>query len=93
MFIGDKMGDFKKNPRKPYEVKCLNSIRKRIAMHEKTSTLPKTHWRKISRLQGKPSSNTDQHGVGRLGGMLAVLSTLLCRTKKLLGRKRKYRND
>ena len=29
------MGDFKKNPRKPFEVKVPNNIRKRIAMHEK----------------------------------------------------------
>ncbi len=29
------MGDFKKNPKKPFEVKIPNKIRKRIAMHEK----------------------------------------------------------
>ena len=27
--------DFKKNPKKPFEVKVPNKIRKRIAMHEK----------------------------------------------------------
>lgn len=27
--------DFKKNPRKPFEVRVPNKIRKRIAMHEK----------------------------------------------------------
>ena len=27
------MGDFKKNPKKPFEVKVPNKIRKRIAMH------------------------------------------------------------
>ena len=29
------MGNFKHNPKKPLEVKAPNSIRKRIAMHEK----------------------------------------------------------
>ncbi len=29
------MGDFKKNPRKPFEVSVPNKIRKRIAMHKK----------------------------------------------------------
>ena len=29
------MGDFKKNPKKPFEVRVPNKIRKRIAMHEK----------------------------------------------------------
>lgn len=29
------MGDFRKNPRKPFEVAVPNKIRKRIAMHEK----------------------------------------------------------
>jgi len=29
------MGDFKKNPDKPFEVRCPNKIRKRIAMHER----------------------------------------------------------
>lgn len=29
------MGDFKKNPRKPFEVRVPNKIRKRLAMHEK----------------------------------------------------------
>lgn len=29
------MGDFRKNPRKPYEVAVPNKIRKRITMHEK----------------------------------------------------------
>lgn len=29
------MGDFKKNPDEPYEVRCPNKIRKRIAMHER----------------------------------------------------------
>jgi len=28
------MSDFKKNPEKPFEVRCPNKIRKRIAMHE-----------------------------------------------------------
>ena len=27
------MGDFKKNPKKPFEVRVPNKIRKRIAMH------------------------------------------------------------
>lgn len=30
-----EMGDFKKNPKKPYEVKVPNKIRKHIAMHER----------------------------------------------------------
>ena len=29
------MGDFSKNPKEPFEVKCPNKIRKRIAMHER----------------------------------------------------------
>ena len=29
------MGCYKNNPKRPYEVKCPNKIRKRIAMHEK----------------------------------------------------------
>ena len=29
------MGNFKDNPKEPFEVKVLNKIRKRIAMHEK----------------------------------------------------------
>ena len=29
------MGDFKKNPKKPFEIKVPNKIRKRIAMHER----------------------------------------------------------
>ena len=29
------MDDFRKNPRKPFEVRVPNKIRKRIAMHEK----------------------------------------------------------
>lgn len=29
------MGDFKKNPKKPFEVRVPNKIRKRIAMHQK----------------------------------------------------------
>ena len=32
------MGDFKNNPRKPFEVRVPNKIRKRIAMHEKENT-------------------------------------------------------
>jgi len=32
---GTKMGDFKDNPTKPFEVPVPNKIRKRIAMHEK----------------------------------------------------------
>ena len=28
------MGDFKKNPRQPFEVRVPNKIRKQIAMHE-----------------------------------------------------------
>ena len=29
------MGDFKKNPEKPFEIRIPNKIRKRIAMHER----------------------------------------------------------
>jgi hypothetical protein len=32
------MGDFKKNPKKPFEVRVPNKIRKRIAMHQKDDT-------------------------------------------------------
>ena len=32
------MGDFGKNPKKPFEVKVPNKIRKRIAMHQKESS-------------------------------------------------------
>ena len=34
------MGDFKKNPKQPFEVRVPNKIRKRIAMHEKHSPEP-----------------------------------------------------
>lgn len=34
------MGDFKKNPEKPFEVRVPNKIRKRIAMHEKHTPEP-----------------------------------------------------
>jgi len=29
------MADYKKNPKKPYEVKVRNKVRKKITMHEK----------------------------------------------------------
>lgn len=32
------MGDFKKNPKEPFEVGVPNKIRKRIVMHEKDDT-------------------------------------------------------
>ena len=28
------MGDYKKNPKQPYQIKVPNKIRKRIAMHK-----------------------------------------------------------
>ena len=34
------MGDFNENPKKPYEVRCPNKIRKRITMHEKHKPEP-----------------------------------------------------
>ena len=34
------MGNFKKNPEQPFEVKVPNKIRKRIAMYEKHSPVP-----------------------------------------------------
>lgn len=36
------MGDFKDNPKKPYEVKVPNKIRKRIFMHERDEVEPET---------------------------------------------------
>ena len=44
------MGDFRKNPKKPFEVPVPNKIRKRIVMHEKSTpklNMPKLKWRKI----------------------------------------------
>lgn len=32
------MGDYRKNPEKPFEVRVPNKIRKRITMHEKEKT-------------------------------------------------------
>lgn len=34
-FERKNMGDFKKNPKEPFEVKVPNKIRTRIAMHER----------------------------------------------------------
>ena len=39
------MGDYRKNPKTPFEIRVPNKIRKRIAMHEKDSKL----WRFISK--------------------------------------------
>jgi hypothetical protein len=36
------MGDYKKNPKVPFEVRVPNKIRKRIAMHETKSSLKLT---------------------------------------------------
>lgn len=35
------MGNFKDNPKKPYEVKVPNKIRKRIFMHERDKPEPR----------------------------------------------------
>jgi len=43
------MGDFKDNPKEPFEIKVPNKIRKRIAMHEKSK--PKPLVRKIKPIQ------------------------------------------
>lgn len=32
------MGDYKKNPETPFEIRVPNKIRKRIAMHEKADS-------------------------------------------------------
>lgn len=38
------MGDFKKNPKVPFEVPIPNKIRKRIAMHERSKPEPILTW-------------------------------------------------
>jgi len=53
------MGDFKKNPRRPFEVRVPNKIRKRITMHyEKDSFLGEldslTKLKKIAALPSEP---------------------------------------
>ena len=52
------MGDFKKNPKKPFEVAIPNKIRKRIAMHETDASfcrrMEPTWLRKILALHPAP---------------------------------------
>lgn len=44
------MGDFKKNPRNPIEVRVPNKIRKRIAQHKKDDDVPMSVMERITRM-------------------------------------------
>jgi len=46
------MGNFKDNPKEPFEVKVPEKIRKRIAMHEReVAWLKKTYFPPVTRIQ------------------------------------------